>query len=68
MEFKELSSKTWNMSLENIFLGNVAFELTKSDAWLPSYTFFRKMWGSCGVGKEREPMILPVYGCGKRYS
>ena len=59
----ELNSETWNMSPENIVLGDVAFGLTKSDAGLPSYAFFSKS----ALQARLEPLSLPVYGCGKRY-
>ena len=49
----ELNSEAWNMSPENMFLGDVAFGLIKSGAWLPSYVFFCKIRGYCGVGMER---------------
>ena len=38
----ELNSETWNMSPENIVLGDVAFVSTKSDTGLPSYAFSSK--------------------------
>ena len=53
----ELNSETWNMSPENIFLGNVAFGLSKSDAWLPSYAFFRKKRGLCAIRLNEPPGI-----------
>ena len=49
----EFNSETWNMSPENIFLGDIAFGLTKTDARLPSYARFRKMRAKFALGKER---------------
>ena len=46
--------RNWNMSPENIVLGDVTFGLTKSGARLPSYVFsFCKKRTKSALGMER---------------